>query len=1476
MLLYGLLNMPWVQNYIKDFVVVELKNKLQTDLGIESLSIQPFNTIQLNGVYLNDLEDSTVLRANKIYAEFDLIPLLNKQLVISSAKLSDFDVYLSKDSASAPLNIQFIIDAFKPKENSNSTKLDVKINSVNIADGRFRFDVHNKPILSNKFDPNHIDVSDLNAKLALKSLHPDSLNVQIKKLGLKEKSGLVIENLIVRVLTNENHLSIKGFKLSLPKSLLQFDKCEIDYSRFLTPADLLNNATFETQITSSYIALRDIAAFVPAFQHFEDRILFKTNISGKLDSIHVSNIQLDYGDKIHLTAQGFLSDIRNKEKTFIRASLDDLSVNEDGIVGLLNNFSKEKKTPPAILNNLGKLTFHGNISGYLKELKADGDLHSALGSIYANATIGIEPDAYNKFTFTGRVNTKNFELGNLLKNNDLGNISFDLNTNIVQPKQGKLNGYVDGIIENFTFKKYTYNNIDLGANYDGLKLDGHLALDDPNGILNINGLFDLSNKNEPILDFKARIKNVRLDNLNLSQKYKEAYMGVAIDANFKGKNIDDIQGYIKADSISFLQSGNSLKLDNLIIEASGVDDNRELSIKSDLINGKVTGAYSFTTIAESFKRTLNNYLPALISLNDKKQKNIKENNLNFDFTISNTENISEVLKLPVTLYSPTKIIGFYDNNTERFKLEAFLPSLKAGGSKIQSGYLNLENTDEQIKSTISGAFVTRNGTVNDLTVNLTAQNNGINIHTLLLNKDHTRLKGELSNTILFSKSKDKILQTNVHINAGELVLNSIPWNIKESDIQVKGSQIDVNNFLVTSFDDKQQLSIDGAYSSTNNNDILNVKLKSIDLSYIFNTLNIEALQFGGFASGALDVSSINGNPYADINLNVKDFAFNNTTLGDLELQSNLDAESKKVNLKGKIINENEKLTDINGFINPVTQELSINFDADDIDVAFLNKYVASLFNGVKGRGSGHVHLLGNFSKVTVEGEAFIQNGSVGINFLNTAYSFTDTIFMKKDLIYFTDVAFHDEKGNEARISGRVVHDYFSNFMYYVDLKGSNFLLYNATEKLNPLFYGTVFGSGSGVIKGDEKSIDINMNIRTDRNTNVFMNFMEDTATEYSFITYKTKKENTDSIGDNKPKLSKLNEDSGMEMNMNFYIDATPDATIELLMDPVGGDKLRGSGSGALQFVWGSNKDPMLYGTYQINKGSYNFTFQKILERKFAIQDGSSVQFRGDPFQANLDITAVYRITANLNDLDRNIAQSSGQTSVPVNCLLNLTGPLIRPNINLDIQLPSADPEIQRQVKSLINTEDMVNRQIVYLLLLSKFYTPNYAVTDQRTSDLAALASATLSAQLSNILSGIDDRWQVGTNIRTSDSEFSNTEVELVLSSRLLNDRVLLNGNFGYKDNMYTSDAFIGDIDIEVLLNRMGTWRLKAYNHYNEKFYYVRNAVQTQGLGIMYKRDFDTLRELFNLPKKTQKPIKQDTVAKQDSIASFDQFVKMKK
>lgn len=1476
-LLFGLLNMPAVQEYAKERVVEELKLKLGTELGIGKLHFQLFNTVRLDSVYLYDQSGERALMVDRLSAGIDLLSLVNGRIAVTSAWLSDFEVRLSKETSDAPLNIQYVIDAFKSKDDKPKSAINFVINSVNIVNGNFFYDVKDKGHKVNLFDPNHIHVSDLHAKLALKSLASDSLNIQVKKISLKEQSGLEISDLVFRLITQGKKVSVRGFELNLPSSYLELEKCELDLTPSSDTAKILDYATLDCRIAESYIAPKDIAAFTPSLQYFKDVVSFRANISGSVDNLNISNLTLDYGEKLHLISNTEIKDIRDPENMYILGSVDKLIVSSNEVEGIVNNLSKNKIHLPQELKKLGTISFEGDISGYLHQLTAFGSLETDLGIIKTDVLFGFKPRQGISSFVKGKVYTSGFKLGEMLGNKDLGKTSLNLSVDLIKPKYGKIKGTAAGNIYDTDFKGYTYKDVALDVDYDGMRVDGKLAVTDPNGLLTVNGLFDLSDKDNPELIFKAKVKNVQLDNLNLADNLKHSYISLNIDADFTGKNIDNAEGYIRIDSLDFIREDKSFQMNKLLVEVSGGEDNKDLRISSDIVNGDIKGMYSFSSMINSVQQTLHPYLPALIKQNEKKNPEDKNNVLNFNLQINNTESLSSILNLPVTVLSPAKIVGFYNNIQDKFKVEVFTPSIKAGGMNIKSGYVLLRNPDNIIESQINALIIGKKETMNDIVIKSTIDNNLINTNISLVNTGQQKAKGDFSISTLFAKADGEPLSVDVDVLPSELLLNNAVWKMDKSHIQIKGGTYAVNNFSVYNENGSQEVKVNGKYSPKNSNDILKAELKNINLEYIFQTLAIDALQFGGAATGNLFVSTIENKPYANTRLHISDFKFNGAELGNLDIFSELDDETNVVGLDGLIVSKENKETKVKGVLDPVKQSLSINFDADSINIGFLNKYAESVFQNISGRGSGHVHLFGNFSDVTVEGKAFIKDASLGINFLNTRYSFSDTVYLKKDLIYFNDITLTDQYGNRAQASGKVTHDFFHDFMYLVDLKAENFLLYNATQVQNPLFYGKVFGSGNGTIAGDESAVDIDIRMRTEDKTAIRMNFMDEYVNAYSFINYKSKN-NKDSVNVAASDPPPIKTESGMEINMNFYIDATPDAVVEIIMDPVGGDVLRGSGSGAMQFTWSTKTSPRLYGTYNIARGSYNFTFQRLMERRFVIQDGSNVQFRGDPFEAILDVAAIYKINASLSDLDKQLALETGQTTVPVNCVLNLTGPLKHPNIGLDIKFPSADPEVERQVKSLINTEDEINKQVAYLLILSKFKAPNYSNPGTQTSDFAAVASATLSNQLTKIVSQIDDRWQLGTNIRYSDAEMTYTEAELILSSQLLNDRLIINGNFGYRNNLdINKEAMVTDVDIEYLLNNAGTWRIKAYNHYNEKYYYTQSdkSPNTQGIGLVYKKDFDDLKDLFRgrkvriLPRiDTVVPVKPDSTKKGSALSNF--------
>ena len=282
-------------------------------------------------------------------------------------------------------------------------------------------------------------------------------------------------------------------------------------------------------------------------------------------------------------------------------------------------------------------------------------------------------------------------------------------------------------------------------------------------------------------------------------------------------------------------------------------------------------------------------------------------------------------------------------------------------------------------------------------------------------------------------------------------------------------------------------------------------------------------------------------------------------------------------------------------------------------------------------------------------------------------------------------------------------------------------------------------------------------------------------------------------------------------------------------------------------------DLRMYGKYTLQQGTYNFSLQDIILRDFSIKPGSSISFNGDPMNGTLDIKAAYRVNTNLTDLDKSFANDRdlNRTNVPVDAMLMVQGEMTQPDITFDVEFPTLNDEVSQKVRSIISSEDMMTRQIVYLLALNRFYTPEYMGGSSGGGELASVASSTISSQLSNILGQLTDKINIMPSLRSEKGDFSDLEVDLALSSRLFNNRLWINGNLGYRDRTNSSTTFIGDFDIEYLLHRNGNLRLKAYNHFNDQNYYLKSALTTQGIGVIYRKDFDRLfrRKRKLLPEK---------------------------
>ena len=1435
------------------------ENKLSDLLGapveIGKVEVSWLNMIVLKDVKIEDQKGKTALEAGNITAGFKLIPALKNKWILTTVRLFGVTCHIEKETSQSNTNIQFIVDALSGNSQGDND-IELQIQSILIRRGNLTFDILDKDNTYQQFNPNHINVDNISGKLSVKHYSKDSVSAKISKLSFNEISGLNVGRLSLDLTGNRDSVFFENFALTLPHSTISIPSAGIVVGNIDSLEQMANESLITFNLAPSKIAPKDFAFIAPILKDFSDVIEVSADISGYINSISLNKLTLAYGKDMSFTGSMDLKNVINKdEELYLFGQVSHLSVTTEGLRRITNNFKDINITLPEPVMNLERLSFTGEVSGFTDNLVAFGNLSSPIGSVQMDMLIGQSNKRDSSMYLRGSIATSDLLINSLLEEgNPFGKVRFNAEIDLVQNQFKKNSGTIKAQINEIEYNEYSYENIFLSGRFKDNEYEGLVHVNDPNGKLEMQGLFR-NEEEKSVFDFMANITNFRPDKLNIANKFEDPDISLGINVNFTGNNPDNFNGYIEIENLSFLTEKDSFSINDFRIETSANEaTHRRMVISSNIINGDITGMYSFSSLVPDLLATAGIYLPSLTSLANK-EKTAKESNV-FDFklTIENTEVISKTLKLPVTILQKTNIKGNYSSATNSLFAEIDAPLFNIGKMSLEKGYFHIDNSGEVLNMTLSASQYTKNNIHNLISITSIAKDDIIKTKLFWISDKDDKFEAEIEAFALFIEDHDsngaKKLRTEITIPPTQILLKDSLWNVEPASITIANGNINIDNFYVTK--ENQHLHINGTISD-DPKDILFLDLKDIEISYIFDILNKPSIQFGGHATGTINARDLPGSMMIDGRLEVQDFSFHNAVQGKLSLSSEWDNDRQGILLLGSVYKNDSTWTDVNGYIFPIGKEqgLSLYFDANELNIAFLKKYMNAFSDNVSGQGYGNAHLYGSFSDIFIEGRTYIKNADIKINALNTSYTFSDSVYLDKYSIRTQNTTVYDKDGNTGKLNFTLKHNNFKDLKYDLDINADKILVYDIAERVNPQIYGMAYVSGTAKIDGTEENIYIEGNVRSDRGTSVGFNFSENTTVkDYDFISFAEK---TESGTDNKPGANSDKSGNGgnsMGYQFNFNVNVTPDAQIELMMDPSSGDKIRGNGSGNIQVQYGNQSDVQMFGSYLISGGVYNFSLQQVLRKRFNISNGSNVSFRGDPMSANLDINAIYSLSANIQDLDQALLQETASPSVMVNCKLQIAGRLQNPAITFDLELPNSNAELERQVKSFIDTEDMMTRQIIYLLVLNKFYTPDYSRNNYQTNEFSAVTSSAISAQLSNILSSITDKVQIGTNIRSRQDGVKDTEYEMLLSSQLLNNRLLFNGNFGYKDNYIQSNAFIGEFDLEYKLTPSGEVNLKAYNHANDLYRYSKSLTR-QGVGIMLRKDFDLLTDIFRRKKKKE-------------------------
>ena len=1464
------------------FVAEELSDLLNTRVTIGRINIGLLNRIIIDDVLLDDQDEQEMLKVTRLSAKFDIMPFFKGKISISSVQLFGFNINLQKKTPDSPPNFKFVLDAFASNDTvKKDNSLDLRINSILIRRGRMAYHVLSEEETPGKFNAKHIHLQNIIANISLKALSKDSINLGIKRLSLDEKvSGFSLKKMSLKLVANSRQTSIDNFAIELPETSLKLDTIHLIYDSLKAFDRFTEQVRFSFRTLPSQITLKDISPFLPALSHFKEPISLDMEVKGTVNQLTCSHLEITADNRqFRLKGDVALQDLSHPQDAYVFGTLSELTATTRGVGFLVRNLSHDYNGVPPVLERLGNVSFRGEVSGYFTDIVTYGQLHTDLGGV--NMDLKLSSDkSKGLFAYSGAVKTTDYKLGKLLANEQLGEITFNLDVHGRHVTDRLPVVELKGLIASVDYSRYRYENITLDGEYKQGGFNGKVALDDPNGSIYLNGDVNVSSR-IPTFNFQAIINKLRPHDLNLTSKYPDTEFSLKLRANFTGGSVDEMIGEINVDSLEFMSPEKQYFMNNMNIRASKQNYENQLRLTSEFLTASVEGKFQYHTLPASILNIMRKYVPSLI-LPPKKPIET-HNNFQFDIHIYNTDILSTIFDIPLTVYTHSTLKGYFNDPLQRLRVEGYFPRLQYKNNFIESGMILCENPSDHIRARVRLTNLKKKGAVN---LSLDAQAKDDNVSTTLNwgNSAAVTYSGQLAAVAKFLRTEGEkpLLKAMVEVKPTDIILNDTLWQIHPSQVVVDSSKVDVNNFYFSHQD--RYVRINGCLSD-NPQDSVKVDLKDINMGYVFDIASIsDDVNFEGDATGTAYASGVFKKPVMNTRLFIKNFSLNQGRLGDLNIYGEWDNENRGIRLDASIKDISTTPSRVTGIIHPLKPEsgLDLNIEANELNLKFLEHYMKSIANDIKGRATGKVHFYGKFKGLNLDG-AVMTNASMNFDILNTHFAIKDTILLAPTGLTFNNIHISDMEGHSGRMNGYLHFQHFKNLNYRFEIQANNMLVMNTKESTDMPFYGTVYGTGNALLTGNAiQGLDVNVAMTTNRNSIfTYINGSVASATSNQFIKFVDKTPRR-TIQDSiqiisyyeqlQQKRQEAEEEQKTDIRLNILVDATPDATMKIIMDPVAGDYISGKGTGNIRTEFYNKGDVKMFGSYQINQGVYKFSLQEVIRKDFVIKNGSTITFNGAPLDANLDIQASYTVnSASLNDL---IPEESSsiiqQPNVKVNCIMNLSGILVRPTIKLGIELPNERDEVQTLVRNYISTEEQMNMQILYLLGIGKFYTED-ARNNQNSNVMSSVLSSTLSGQLNNALSQVfeTNNWNIGTNLSTGDKGWTDMEVEGILSGQLLNNRLLINGNFGYRDNPMANTNFVGDFEAEWLINRSGDIRLKAYNETNDR-YYTKTNLTTQGVGIMYKKDFNKWSDLFFWNKwKLRNKRKQEEKSKQqtDSIGN---------
>ncbi len=1454
-----LLQTSGVQTFVARKVASSLEDKFHGRIEFSKVYLKPFNAVVIKDFAMLDDDPplsrsgevlDTIASASSVVATFSLKGLFKKEGIhLGRVSVSDASFSLVTDSLGS--NIQRFFGT-GPKEEKEKKEMGNVFDARKVKVEGFRFRLVN---LKDDAAPKEygIDWKDLDLSVHSLSAHGLSLadgymKGTVDDLSVSEKSGYSINSLSGKAKVGHGKTAVSDLVMNDPWSDIRMKEYSMTYDDIKAFSNYIEEVRMTGDISDSKIDFRSLSYFAPALKDMDIRILLnKAAVDGTVSDLGIGRFEFrEEGSGVHGRIDGRMTGLPSIDAAVLDFKADNLVFTSEGLGKFIKGFA------PGAKMDLGKfapgeeVSFSGYVKGRLDNLGVKGKASTkSLGGIDADLKMNDLISKGKSKRFSGRVDTDNLDLGKILGIKQLGEVTMRgiLGASL---GNGNTNLKIDTLfIDKLHALDYDYSDIVAVGTYSDKAFDGRLVCHDPNLNLLFQGIFTFSDKtSNGLYKFYANVGYADLQALGLDKRGVSKVSG-RVNANYMTIGSGDVIGDLDILDLNLENSMGPHDIGDIRFTSHSNDNVHRINLSSSFADGSYIGNKPVTSIFKDvMELTMQRELPVLCK---ELTSNWKSETYDLRLDIHDARDILSFALPGLYIADSTKIrLGVNAGGDVKATVKS--SRIAMGKNYLRNLDLAFDNKDGSLNGAVTGSELRIAGFLlkND-NITLYASDDHVGIGCTYDNEADLADKGEIYLSGEFERAPDGQLLIHGKTLPSSIWFNDEEWVISPTSIELAGKDIEVENLLAAC--GGQSLKVDGGFSSSSRPDTLNVEMNRLNLG-LLNRFAGEQYGFSGRATGHAMVTS----PWKDnaglmMSILCDSVAVAGKDVGTLRLGSSLD-EAGKLHLIARNDLEGKTTLNIVGDYLTSGKSMDLLAELNGMEVGYLAPALSSVFSEMEGRLSGKIRVGGKMDALSLSGEnTMLDNVMLKVAFTGVPYYASGPVQISDNGVIFDGISVKDRYDGNGTMSGGILFDHLKDIRMDTRIRMNRMEALDMGESAGQAFYGNVFASGNVNITGPFNAIRLDINARTDKSGSIHIpidNASRDGSS--NLLTFKEPYREV-YIDPYEEMMNSLVVQRRQSQDFGLRLKVTANQNTEAFVeiDRAAGNILAGRGQGNLDIeVRPSRELFTINGDYTLASGNFHFNAMDIAKRDFTLAQGSSIRFNGDVMDSDLDIDGVYTTKASVATLIADTTSIS--TRRTVNCGVGISGKIREPQLTFSIDVPDLDPTTKSKVESALNTEDKVQRQFISLLISGGFMPEEQSGVVNNTSMIYSNLADIMAGQLNNILQKLEIPLDFGLNYQSSES--GTNIFDVAVSTQLFNNRVIVNGNVGNREyNGSSGGDVVGDLDIEIKLDKPGQVRLNIFSHSADDYTSYLDNTQRNGVGIAYQREFnrfgDFFREIFS-------------------------------